>query len=69
MPAFLLPISFMKSDLVDVSETKKNLVIEIPSEAVDAAIERVTKDYGRAARIPGFRPGQGAVESREAAVP
>ena len=58
MPAFLLPISFMKSDLVDVSETKKELVIEIPIEAVDQAIERVTKDYGRAARIPGFRPGK-----------
>jgi trigger factor len=58
MRAFLLPISFMKSDLVAVSETKKNLVIEIPSEAVDAAIDRVTKDYGRSARIPGFRPGK-----------
>jgi trigger factor len=58
MPASLLPISFMKSDLVDVSETKKNLVIEIPSEEVDGEIDRVTKDYGRAARIPGFRPGK-----------
>jgi trigger factor len=58
MPACLLPISFMKSDLVDVSDTKKQLVIEIPSEAVDGAIDRVTRDYGRAARIPGFRPGK-----------
>jgi trigger factor len=48
----------MKSDLVDVSETKKNLVIEIPSAEVDGEIDRVTKDYGRAARIPGFRPGK-----------
>jgi len=62
MRASLLPISFMKSDLVDVSETRKNLVIEIPSEAVDEAIERVTRDYGRAARIPGFRPGKVPVQ-------
>jgi trigger factor len=48
----------MKSDLVDVSVTKKNLVIEIPAEEVDAEIDRVTRDYGRAARIPGFRPGK-----------
>lgn len=48
----------MKSDFVDVSETKKNLVIEIPSEEVDGEIERVARDYGRAARIPGFRPGK-----------
>lgn len=48
----------MKSDFVDVSETKKNLVIEIPPEDVDGEIERVARDYGRAARIPGFRPGK-----------
>ena len=57
----------MKSDLVVVSETKKNLVIDIPVEEVDAEIQRVTRDYGRAARIPGFRPGKvptGVVKQR-----
>ena len=48
----------MKTDLVNVSETRKNLVVEIPSTVVDAEIDRVTRDYGRAARIPGFRPGK-----------
>jgi trigger factor len=48
----------MKSDLVDVSETKKNLVIEVPADQVDAEIDRVTRDIGRTARIPGFRPGK-----------
>ena len=48
----------MKSDFVDVSETKKNLVIEIPTEEVDGEIERVARDLGRSARIPGFRPGK-----------
>jgi trigger factor len=48
----------MKSELVDVSETKKTLSIEIPSEQVDSEIERVTRDIGRTVKIPGFRPGK-----------
>src|SRR6266702_4131402 len=48
----------MKSDLVDVNDTRKNLRIEIPSETVDAEIDRVGRDYGRRARVPGFRPGK-----------
>ena len=58
MHASLQPISFMKSDVVEVSETKKNLVIEIAPDEVNAEIDRVTREYGRAARIPGFRPGK-----------
>ena len=48
----------MKSDVVEVSETKKNLVIEIPPDEVDAEIDRVTREYSRQAKIPGFRPGK-----------
>lgn len=48
----------MKTEFVEVSETRKNLVVEIPSAVVDAEIERVAQDYSRAARIPGFRPGR-----------
>src|SRR5215471_14724554 len=48
----------MKADLVDVNETRKNLKIEIPSDVVDAEIDRVARDYSRRARIPGFRPGK-----------
>jgi trigger factor len=48
----------MKTDLVDVNETRKNLRVEVPSEIVDAEIDRVTRDYSRKARIPGFRPGK-----------
>ncbi len=47
-----------KTDFLDVSETRKSLVVEIPSAVVDAEIERITRDYGKAARIPGFRPGK-----------
>jgi len=48
----------MKTDLVDVSETKKNLVVEIPGAEVDAEIQRVTRQIGRTVRVPGFRPGK-----------
>src|SRR5262245_12235864 len=48
----------MKADLVDVNETRKNLRIEIPSDVVDAQIERVARTYSRKARVPGFRPGK-----------
>jgi len=48
----------MKTDFVDLSETKKSVAVEIPSDVVDAQIERVAKSYSRQARIPGFRQGK-----------
>jgi trigger factor len=48
----------MKTDLIDVSDTKKDLLVEIPSTVVQAEIDKVAREYGRAARIPGFRPGK-----------
>jgi trigger factor len=48
----------MKTEFVDVNETRKNVHVEIPSEVVDAEIDRHARDYSRKARIPGFRPGK-----------
>ena len=48
----------MKTEFVDVNETRKNVRVEIPSDVVDAEIDRVARDYSRKARIPGFRPGK-----------
>jgi trigger factor len=48
----------MKTEFTDVSETQKTLTIEIPSDIVDAEIDRVAKGYTKQARIPGFRPGK-----------
>src|SRR5258707_6040690 len=48
----------MKTEFVDVNETRKNLVVEIESDVVDAEIDKIARDYGKAARIPGFRPGR-----------
>jgi trigger factor len=48
----------MKTEFTDVSETQKTLTIEIPTDVVDAEINRVTRGYTKQARIPGFRPGK-----------
>jgi trigger factor len=48
----------MKTEFIDVSDTRKSLVVEIPSTVVDAEIDKVARDYSKAARIPGFRPGK-----------
>ena len=48
----------MKTEFVDVNETRKNLRVEIPTDIVNAEIDRIAKDYSRKARIPGFRPGK-----------
>jgi trigger factor len=48
----------MKTEITDVTETQKTIAIEIPSDVVDAEINRVAKDYSKQAKIPGFRPGK-----------
>ena len=48
----------MKIELVELSETKKSVAVEIPSDIVDAQIDRVARSYSRQAKIPGFRPGK-----------
>ena len=48
----------MKTEFVDVNETRKNLRVEIPSDVVDAEIDRVARDYSRKARIPASGPGK-----------
>jgi trigger factor len=48
----------MKFDVVDINATRKTVRVEIPSDAVDAEIDRIARDYSRKARVPGFRPGK-----------
>ena len=48
----------MKTEFTDVCETQKTITIEIPSEVVDAEINRIAKGYTKQARLPGFRPGK-----------
>src|SRR5919107_5388196 len=52
---------FMKTEVVDASETRKEIKIEIEAEEVRAEFERVTQEYARAVTVPGFRKGNAPV--------
>ena len=47
----------MKTELKDISQTRKQIDVEIDSDAVRAVYDRITDNYAKAASVPGFRPG------------
>jgi len=47
----------MKTELIDVSPTRKEIKIEIAPDVVRAAYDRVSDRYTKAANVPGFRKG------------
>ena len=47
----------MKTELKDLSPTRKQIDVEIDAEAVRIVYDRVSDNYARAANVPGFRPG------------
>jgi trigger factor len=47
----------MKTELIDVSPTRKEIKIEIEPAQVRSAFDRVSQQYSKAASVPGFRPG------------
>jgi trigger factor len=51
----------MKTELVDISPTRKEIKIEIEQEAVRAAYDRISTLYSKRANVPGFRPGRAPV--------
>src|ERR1044072_360128 len=51
----------MKTEVVDASETRKELKIEIGAEEVRAEFDRVTQEYARNVTVPGFRKGNAPV--------
>ncbi|MDQ3753803.1 MAG: hypothetical protein M3371_03620, partial [Acidobacteriota bacterium] len=51
----------MKTEIVDVSPTRKELKIEIEPAEVRAEYERVSSRYASAVTVPGFRPGRAPV--------
>ena len=51
----------MKTEFTELSETRKNLAVEVPSADVDREIERLSQRYRRSVRVPGFRPGKAPV--------
>jgi trigger factor len=51
----------MKTELIDVSPTRKELKIEIDADAVRAAYDLVSNRYAKMANVPGFRKGRAPV--------
>jgi trigger factor len=47
----------MKTEFVDVSPTRKEIKIEIEPKLVREAYDRISDNYAKQARVPGFRPG------------
>jgi len=47
----------MKTELIDVSPTRKEIRIEIEPAEVRSAYDRISQQYSKAANVPGFRPG------------
>ena len=47
----------MKTELIDVSPTRKEIRIEIEPAQIRDAYDRISKQYSKAASVPGFRPG------------
>ena len=47
----------MKTELIDLSPTRKEIRIEIEPEQVRSAYDRISQQYSKAVNVPGFRPG------------
>jgi trigger factor len=47
----------MKTELKEISPTRKQIDVEIAPEAVRAVYDRISDQYAKAANVPGFRPG------------
>ncbi len=48
----------MLLNYTDVSPIKKTIEVEIPAELIEKESRRVTNDFAKHAKIPGFRPGK-----------
>lgn len=42
----------------DISPIKKSIEVEIPADRVSSEAKRVTSEFSRQAKLPGFRPGK-----------
>ena len=47
----------MKTELTDVSPTRKEIRIEIEPSVIRSTYDRISDEYTKAAKVPGFRPG------------
>ena len=57
----------MKTELKEISATRKQIDVVIEPEAVRAVYDRISDQYAKGANVPGFRPGhapRGVVRTR-----
>ena len=57
----------MKTELKEISPTRKQIDIELEPETVRAVYDRISDRYAKSANVPGFRPGhapRGVVRTR-----
>jgi trigger factor len=47
----------MKTEVIDISPTRKEIKIEIEADAVRNVYDRISDRYAQQASVPGFRPG------------
>jgi len=47
----------MKTELKEISQTQKQIDIELDADAVRKIYDRISDQYAKAATVPGFRPG------------
>jgi trigger factor len=47
----------MKAEAVELSPTRKEIKIEIDPKIVREAYDRISDNYAKQAKVPGFRPG------------
>src|SRR6187549_653624 len=47
----------MKTELTDVSHTRKEILIEIDQAQVQSTYDTISDQFGKQANVPGFRPG------------
>lgn len=52
----------MNTEVIDVSETRKEIKIEIEATAVRAAYDKVSRKYAQGASVAGFRKGNAPVD-------
>ena len=48
----------MKANLEDISAVKKKVTVEIEAKEVDNRLDKAYREYGKKAKIRGFRPGK-----------
>lgn len=48
----------MKTEVTEVSPSRKAMTVEIPAEQVDRAIDRLSNRFRRTTKLQGFRPGK-----------